>query len=196
MRLSLFFFFTSQPAFFTYYNLKYHSLRKPTTFGDATNGFSAKWRLRNERRNSILMTRHYPDLGSASDWSCRVGNLIQPIRSTTQIWVMTRHQYGISALVSQTSIRGGTVGGVAKCRLFSRAINVLVLLCRVSSYLSGSSSPLSPELSKNVFPVKLLALSHQFWPERFPYRIPTIDRLKNGTYSHAFHAYFVLSGAY
>ena len=25
-------------------------------------------RLRNERRNSILMTRHYPDLGSASDW--------------------------------------------------------------------------------------------------------------------------------
>ena len=22
----------------------------------------------NERRNSILMTRHYPDLGSASDW--------------------------------------------------------------------------------------------------------------------------------
>ena len=24
--------------------------------------FSAKWRLRNERRNSILMTRHYPDL--------------------------------------------------------------------------------------------------------------------------------------
>ena len=52
--------------------------------GDATTGFSAKWRLRNERRNSILMPRHYPDLGSASDRSCRVGNLIQPIRSTTQ----------------------------------------------------------------------------------------------------------------
>ena len=34
------------------------------------------------------MTRHYPDLGSASDWSCRLGNLIQPIRSTTQIWVV------------------------------------------------------------------------------------------------------------
>ena len=27
------------------------------------------------------------DLGSASDLSCRVGNLIQPIKSTTQIWV-------------------------------------------------------------------------------------------------------------
>ena len=28
----------------------------------------AKWRLGNERRNSILMTRHYSDLGTASDW--------------------------------------------------------------------------------------------------------------------------------
>ena len=65
------------------------------------------------------MTRHYPDLGSASDWSCRVGNLIQPIRSTTQIWVVTRHQYGISALVPQTSFRRETSGDVAKCRLFS-----------------------------------------------------------------------------
>ena len=35
-----------------------------------TTGFPAKWFLRNERRNSILMTRHYPDLGSASDWLC------------------------------------------------------------------------------------------------------------------------------
>ena len=29
--------------------------------------------------------RHYPDLGSASDWPCRVGNLFQPIRSTTDV---------------------------------------------------------------------------------------------------------------
>ena len=101
--------------------VNYSSLRNQPTFGDATNGFPAKWRLRNERRNSILMTCHYPDRGSASDWSCRVGNLIQPIRSTTQIWVVTRHQYGISVLVSQPSFRGETVGGVAKCRLFSQA---------------------------------------------------------------------------
>ena len=80
-----------------------------------------KWRLRDERRNSILMTRHYPDLGSVSEWSQGVGSLLQPIRSTTQIWVMTRHQYGISALVSQTSFRGETVGCVAKRRLFSQA---------------------------------------------------------------------------
>ena len=34
---------------------------------------------------------------------------------------MSRHQYGISVLVSQTSFRGETSGGVAKCRLFSPA---------------------------------------------------------------------------
>ena len=56
------------------------SPRKQLTFGDATTGFPSKRRLRNKRRNSLLMTRHYPDLGCASDWSCRVGNLIQPIR--------------------------------------------------------------------------------------------------------------------
>ena len=69
------------------------SLRKRLTFGDATTGFPAKWLLRNERRNSILMTRHYPNLGSASDWLCGVGNLIQPIRSTTQIWIVTRIEF-------------------------------------------------------------------------------------------------------
>ena len=68
------------------------------------------------------MTRHYPNLDSASDWSCRVGNLIQPIRSTSQIWVVTRHQYGISALVSRMSFGGETRGSVAKCWLFSQAI--------------------------------------------------------------------------
>ena len=67
------------------------------------------------------MTRHYPALGSASDCSRRVGNLIQPIRSTTHIWLVTRHQCGISALVSQTSFGGKTSVNVAKCRLFSQA---------------------------------------------------------------------------
>ena len=49
-------------------------------------------------------------------------NFLQPIRSTTQIWVVTRHQYGISALVSQTSFGGETSWKVAKCRLFSQAM--------------------------------------------------------------------------
>ena len=42
-------------------------------------------------------------------------------RQTIQIWVVTRHLYGISALVCQTSFRGETSGGVAKYRLFSEA---------------------------------------------------------------------------
>ena len=67
------------------------------------------------------MTRHNTELGSASDWSYRVGNLIQPISTTTQIWVVTRHQYGISALVSKTSFGWETSGSVARCRLFSQA---------------------------------------------------------------------------
>ena len=74
------------------------------------------------------MTRHCPDLGSASDWSCRVGNLIQPIRSTTQIRVVSRHQYGISALISQTSFGGETSGSIAKFRLFSQAKVMYILL--------------------------------------------------------------------
>ena len=102
--------------------LIFFNMRKQPTFGGATTGFPSKWRLRNSRWNSILMTRHYPDLGSASDWSCRVGNLIQPIRSITHVWVVKSHQYGISALVSQTSFGGETSGSVAKCRLFSQAI--------------------------------------------------------------------------
>ena len=66
----------------------------------------AKWRLRNERRNCILMTRHYRDLGSASGWLNQISHAARPVRSTTQIWVVTRHQYGISVLVSQTSFGG------------------------------------------------------------------------------------------
>ena len=60
------------------------------------------------------MTRHYLVLGCVSDW---ISNATRPIRSTTQVWVVTRHQYGISALVSQTSFRGETSGDVAKCWL-------------------------------------------------------------------------------
>ena len=79
------------------------SLRKQLTFCDATTDLQAKRRLRNKRRNSILMTRHRSDLGSASDWLKQIFHAARPIRSSTQLWVLTRHQYGISALVSQTS---------------------------------------------------------------------------------------------
>ena len=91
----------------------------------------AKWRLRNERRNCILMTRHYRDLGSASGWLNQISHAARPVRSTTQIWVVTRHQYGISALVSQTSFGRETSGSVAKCRLFSQASH-LTMRCASS----------------------------------------------------------------
>ena len=64
-------------------------------------------------RNNIWETRvEIPDddLGSASDWLKQMALTARPIRSTTQIWIVTRHQYGISALVSQTSFRGETCG--------------------------------------------------------------------------------------
>ena len=97
------------------------SLRKQSTFHDANTVFPAKWHLRNERRNSILMKRHYPDLGRASDWLKQIFHTARPIRSTTQIWIVLRRQYGISALISQTSFRRETSGGVLKRGLFSQA---------------------------------------------------------------------------
>ena len=68
------------------------------------------------------MTRHYPDLGGASDWLKQISQVARPIRSTNQIWVVTRHQYGISVLVSQTPFPGETVSGIAKCHLFLRPV--------------------------------------------------------------------------
>ena len=55
------------------------------------------------RENALLITRHYPDLGSASDW---MQILLHPCRSSAHIWVVTCHQYGICAVVPQTSFRG------------------------------------------------------------------------------------------
>ena len=70
-------------------------------------------------RNSILMTIPVTTqiwvillIGSSSDF-------FQPIRSTMQSLVVTRHQYGISVLVPQVSFREETSGGITKCQLFS-----------------------------------------------------------------------------
>ena len=54
------------------------------------------------------MMRHYLDLGSASDWLKQISYTTRPIIRTTQIWVVIGHQYGISALASQTSFREET----------------------------------------------------------------------------------------
>ena len=97
------------------------SLGKRPTFHDVTTGFPAKWRLRNERRNSISITCHYLNLGSASDWLKQISLAARPIISTTHIWLVARHQYGISAFGPQTSFHGETSGVDGKGQLFSRA---------------------------------------------------------------------------
>ena len=66
------------------------------------------------------MTRHYRDLGSASDCRAACEMCFNQLEA-----LLTRHQYGISALVSQTSFRGGISRGVAKCRLFSQVTSYL-----------------------------------------------------------------------
>ena len=59
------------------------SLRKQPTSREVTTWTLTKWRLSNKCRNSILMTCHYPDLGSASDWLKGNSHAFQQIRSTT-----------------------------------------------------------------------------------------------------------------
>ena len=85
------------------------SLGKQSTFRGATTGthwFPREMTSEKRVRNSILGTCHYPVLGSATDWLKKIFHAARPTTSTTQMWVVTRHQYGISALVSQTSFRG------------------------------------------------------------------------------------------
>ena len=94
---------------------------KRPTFHDVTTGFPAKWRLRNERRNSISITCHYLNLGSASDWLKQISLAARPIISATHIWLVARHQYGISAFGPQTSFHGETSGVDGKGQLFSHA---------------------------------------------------------------------------
>ena len=72
------------------------------------------------RSNSILMTRHYSDLGSASDWLKKIFLAARLMR----IWVVTRHQYGISAIGPKMSFRRETSSDVMKCRLFSQDTQV------------------------------------------------------------------------
>ena len=68
--------------------------------------------LREKRRNSTLMKYHCPDMGSASDWLRQIFPTAPPIRSTTQIWVVTRNQYGISVFVPWASFLRETSFGV------------------------------------------------------------------------------------
>ena len=80
---------------------------------------------------SVEIPHWWPDT-TGIGWTTRETCFNQS-ENTNQIWVVTRHQYGIPALVPQTSIRGQTSGGVAKCRLFSQAVVVQRLITHVSA---------------------------------------------------------------
>ena len=61
---------------------------------------------------------HFPDLDSTSDWLKQISLVAQPIKSTTQIWVVTHYRHEISALILQKSFCGQAIGDIAKCALF------------------------------------------------------------------------------
>ena len=63
-------------------------------------------------------------------------NLLQPIGRSTQIWAKTGHQYGIPALVSQTSFGGKTSGG-------RREMSAVLSFCQASTYLGGLDGALT-----------------------------------------------------
>ena len=117
---------------------------------------------------AILMTCHYPDLSSVADWLNKIPHAAGPIRSTTQIWVVTRHQYGISALVLRTSFGGETSGSVTKCRLFSHAKFLLVCEYSCLSLLLTARYVLSCETSLAARSVgrRLYSQARKFAPVR------------------------------
>ena len=78
------------------------------------------------------MTCHYVDLSSASDWASRKGSLLQPIRSTILIWLVTRHKHGISVGVPQLSFRG-YVG----CILRRVKVDYWLIICRQGKKRDG-----------------------------------------------------------
>ena len=86
--------------------LRYACLRKQPTFRDATTGFLTKWCLRNKCKNSILMMHHHPDKRSASDWLSQEENLLQPIKSSFQIWVVTSSVWNFCTCSSEVILQG------------------------------------------------------------------------------------------
>ena len=66
--------------------------------------------------------------GSDFDWLKHLSLAARPIRSTTQTWVVTRHQYGISEVVPQTLFRGKPVLAATNVGCFLR-LAFLLFLC-------------------------------------------------------------------
>ena len=116
--------------------------------------------LRNEGTNFILMTCHCRGQSSASDWLCCERNLLQPIRSTTQVWVVTRHQYGILGLLLGRHFAGTPEEESWKAGCFVRCAN---LTKQPASQVSRDANRLSSDAN------------HIFWI--FTALNPALDRL-------------------
>ena len=93
------------------------------------------------------MTRHYPDLGCASDWLRQTSVMKRPIRSTSLLWFVPHYQYRISALVPQTTFQGvvlvvvvgaGGLGCLGKQAMASRngASSMQMLTYSVAYYIT------------------------------------------------------------
>ena len=98
--------------------------KKRQTLHHVTTDFHPKLHQRKRCRNSILMMCHYPDLDSASDWSCWEGNLLNSTKHKhclVMVSDMSSVWSEITAVIPQTSFRRETSDGFTKCQLFSQA---------------------------------------------------------------------------
>ena len=74
-----------------------------------TIGFPAKGCLRNERKNSIFMTCHYPDL-SVSDWLKQISHAVRPIRSvdkgsdTSSVWNFCARSFALKPVLASQNV--------------------------------------------------------------------------------------------
>ena len=108
-----------------------------------------------------------PTSGWFFDWSCREGNLLQPIRSTAQIWMVTRHQYGISALNPQTLFAGKPVVALRNVGRFLRLVKASSPLAITLLVQLVSRFPLSARysyISRKTRVISCYTFALVYWP--------------------------------
>ena len=125
----------------------FKKLRQQRNFRHAITGFPAKWCLRTDRRNSILMTScwwrvtTHANLVSVSNCSCLLGYLLQPIRlkhfpdlgsNTSSVWNLFAR---FSDVICRLSFHSASIVSLLKtmfrhwdCFLSSRFPATLVLV--------------------------------------------------------------------
>ena len=138
------------------------------------------------------MTHHYPDLSGASDWLKQISWAARPIRSTAQIWVVTRHQHGISVLISQLSFCGETSGDATKCHLFSQA--KVIECCRLFQIFSPPLYPFALLLLKvHGLNLKVAGFSAGRWHSVRTLKMVALKSLDRRSKHFAFVGHFVNS---